>query len=307
MPDPWEEVPLFEHEPTQPAKRRRRVSRARSDLDQVREFGAWTLDKLEVLRIYLVNYPRVAGGGTFLDLFAGEGTVRVADELRPGSALVALDSGAFRQLHLFELDQVCLSRLRGAVGRHRHGDRATIHPGDSNREVVSLLSSGAVPVDRPCFAFIDPTSTEIAWSTIETLAAYKPFVPGTKQCKIELWVLFNLEQAIRRLWPADRARHQLPPAATTLDRIMGDRDVWLPDWQDGRSPMSLLWRYCARLEDLGYQYVIPQEVNDPQTGRRQYWMVHASDHDAAHGFMRYAKRNSLASVRNTQLPGFGDL
>jgi hypothetical protein len=66
----------------------------------------------------------------------------------------------------------------------------------------------------------------------------------------------------------------------------------------------LLARYCDRLRQLGYTFVTPQLVNDPKTGQAQYWMIHASDHDAAWSFMRWAKRSSNYTPAIPLFPGF---
>lgn len=52
---------------------RRAIPAARDLATEVREFHGWTLDKLEVFENYLTLYRRVAGGGAFIDAFAGTG------------------------------------------------------------------------------------------------------------------------------------------------------------------------------------------------------------------------------------------
>src|SRR5438552_4005580 len=80
-------------------KTRPREPKLRED-ELVRYFRGWTIDKLAVLRLYFKLYRRVAGGGTYLDAFAGDGHCRTRDPISgddrdgPGSALVALQSGA---------------------------------------------------------------------------------------------------------------------------------------------------------------------------------------------------------------------
>ncbi len=47
-------------------------------------------------------------------------------------------------------------------------------------------------------------------------------------------------------------------------------------------------------------------IRDPETGRPQYHMVHASDHPAAFGLMRWAEvQASGSSYVNLALPGLG--
>lgn len=289
-----EQIPLDER-PVRP-----RPGGFKSAIDEARSFGAWTLDKLEVLRLYLKMYRRVAGGGTYIDAFAGDGRVKVGTEIHLGSALLALDSGAFHSLHLFERPRMT-KRLDANLAAHRYRERCQLHPGDSNIELPALLARGDVPVAKPCFAFLDPNSTQLAWSTIEALARHKRLDPDRGHCKIELWVLFNLEQAIRRLWPTDKTHD--PPYGAVLDRVMGGQAVWRDLWDAGRSADRLVYRYCERLSDLGYAFVLPQRIIDPATSRPQYWMIHATDHRAAESFMRWAKRSATATVAMTEIPG----
>ena len=282
---------------------KRRPKRRRSGLDEAREFGAWSLNKLEVLEKYLRVYRRVAGNGTYIDGFAGTGHVTIGGQSRSGSAIIALESDAFRRLHYFELPRRAAS-LRKTLESQRRAGRCDIRSGDFNQLLPELLESGVVPRERPCFAFLDPNSTQHAWTSVDRLARYKTVDVGAKQCKVEMWILFNLQQAIQRLWPRDRVRYSLPPHAETLDSIMGDREVWMDLWKGGKSPEWLLHRYRERIEDFGYAYVIPQYIADPASGRPQYVMIHATDHDAAESFMSWAKRQSSYAAEAVAFPGF---
>src|SRR2546421_9773051 len=88
---PSQEEQLFETQLVRDA-RALRIPRPKHALDEAREFGGWTLNKLDVLALYLRMYRRVAGNGTFIDGFAGTGTVKIRGSgERPGSASVALE------------------------------------------------------------------------------------------------------------------------------------------------------------------------------------------------------------------------
>lgn len=288
------EVPLD----TKPVRRKR--SSFKHSVDEVRSFGGWTLSKLEVLRLYLRMYPRVAGGGSYLDLFAGTGLVGIDGHQHAGSALVALDSKAFKSLHLFELQPMC-AKLTHNLQDHQHWSRCTLIPGDSNKTLASHLAGGSIDPAKPLFAFLDPDSTQLDWATVQSLATFKTFDEGARQCKTELWILFNLEQAIRRLWPKDKTA--APPHGHVLDRVMGGREAWIDLWIEGRSSDHLVYRYCERLDQLGYAFVYPQRILDPATGLPQYWMIHATDHRAAESFMRWAKVNATRTPSMSRLEG----
>ena len=175
--------------------------------------------------------------------------------------------------------------------------------------VPSLLAGGHLDPARPCFALLDQESTQLHWDTIEQLAAWKSYSPPPNgkgrptSCKVELWILFNSHQVINRLWPHDRVRYPQSFSADTLDRMLGGRSAWWDLWDDDRPSSALVHRFAKRLrEDLGYVYAIPQIIKDPESGRPQYHMVHATDHPSAISFMRWAKR-ACSGFENVALPG----
>ena len=287
---------------------------ARDVLVEARELHGWTLDKLTVLQMYLSQYRRVAGNGNYIDAFAGGGHYtlrRRPGELLPGSPLIAGRSQAFKNLHLFDIKPRLVQRLEQAIADDPTISATTktrmhVHLGDANVAVPALLASGEIDPKKPCFCFMDPNSTELAWSTIKTISEFKTLGPGSKDCKVELWVLFNLYQVVQRLWPRKRPKSGANPYAATLNRLMGGETAWIDLWVDGKTSTHLLHRYRARLEGvLGYTWAIPQIIRDPGSGRPQYYMIHASDHDAAVSFMRFAKR--AASPASETIEMFKDL
>lgn len=280
------------------------LSQARDLGTQTREFHAWTMRKLEVLSAYLRMYRRVAGGGTYLDAFAGSGHATIKGQRTEGSALRAAESGAFRDLFLIEMDPSTHLQLGQAISKLDDAHQAKIHlqpPGDCNMVIRRLLQEEAIDRDRPCFALLDPDSTELDWSTVEQLARYKPYIPPAPEsrtpagCKVEMWILVSTHHALVRLMPADRTKHRAPPHAHVLDRVMGGREAWWDLWADGwGGPDRMAIRYAERLQKvLGYKSAHAQKVHDPDTNRPQYYMVHASDHPNAHSLMRSAKREKM--------------
>lgn len=280
------------------------LSQARDLGTQTREFHAWTMRKLEVLSAYLRMYRRVAGGGTYLDGFAGSGHATISGRRTEGSALRAIASGAFKDLFLIEMDPATHAQLAHAVAALPEADQDKVHlqpAGDCNTVISRLLREGAIDRDRPCFALLDPDSTELEWTTVAELARYKPYLPpppGTStpaSCKVEMWILVNTHHALVRLMPSDRTKHEAPPHAHILDRVMGGRDAWWDLWLEGWGGGDRLAnRYADRLKTvLGYRFVHAQRVDDPDTNRPQYYMVHASDHPNAHSLMRSAKREKM--------------
>ena len=292
----------------------RPIPEAKDHLVGLREFHGWTLNKLEVLENYLKMYRQVAGGGTFIDAFAGTGRgVSIQDseqETCDGSSLIAAKSGSFSRLHLIEKDSECFRALTTEIQSLRPNlfQKISVHPGDCNTIIPELLASEDCDVSKPCFALLDQNSTQLDWNTIELLATWKTYEPPLalsgrpKMCKVELWILFNSHQVIFRLWPRDRTKYPNSFSPETLDRLFGGRHIWWDLWDDRAPASALVARFAERLRDLDYQYVRSQPIRDPATGRPQYQMFHATDHPSAISFMRWAKRTT-DGYENQQLPG----
>lgn len=291
------------------------VPRPRDTITELREYHGWTLNKLDVLKNYLVLYRRVAGGGTFVDAFAGTGrgtSIRNGEQhVRDGSSLIAAKSGAFSRLHLCEMSASNFGQLEDSVANlpERQFKRIELHNGDCNEIIPRLIETDQLDSERACFALLDQDSTQLAWETVETLANWKVYEPPPgdrgrpRKCKVEIWALFNTHQVVNRIWPSDREKHEMPLGVEALDRMFGHRSAWFDLWEAGASASALVDRYRERLYGLGYQYVIPQLIKDPASGRPQYFMYHATDHPSAISLMRWAKRNA-DGYENVQLPGF---
>lgn len=300
--------------PVERVKRTRSPLRLRRSTDatiELREFGEWTLEKLKVLELYLKQYRRVAGNGTYIDGFAGQGSVAVAGQIsdEKGSVRIALEAGAFKELWLFEIRQDLMADLRKNLNYHYPAKklrRVHLVEGDFNTKIVQLLDEEVVPRTKPCFAFLDPNSTQLHWGTVERLARFKEPASPPRVCKIELWILFNSHQAFGRLIDRrGRPGYATSPEAATLDRVMGSRDVWWPLFERNAHINAYAHRYAERLrDDLGYGFAVPQLIKDPATGRPQYFMIHASDHPAAFTFMRWAKKTSCYFDNTEPFPGF---
>ncbi|MHB8467665.1 MAG: three-Cys-motif partner protein TcmP [Acidimicrobiales bacterium] len=287
------------------------ISRAKDVVTDVREFaGGWTLSKLRVFELYLNRYRVVAGNGSYIDGFAGSGSLRVKGRAEDfmGSARIAMESTAFKDVWLFEKDKAIAELLDRTMRYHypwRRRRRLRIVADDFNTAIVSVLAERQITTDRPCFAFLDPDSTQLDWETVALLAGYKEPVAPPTRCKVELWILFNSHQALGRL--VDRqgdADYADSPRACALDRVMGGREAWW-DLCEQRAHINVFARrYAERLQsELGYGFAHAQLITDPDSTRPQYFMIHASDHPAAWDLMRWAKQQSNAFDNTIELPG----
>lgn len=264
--------------------------------------------------MYLKLYRRVAGSGAFIDGFAGTGQGRITrDGLTltvDGSGLIAVKSSAFSTLDLIELGDESFDSLSNTVARLTKGQQSKIrlHKGDCNQVIPQLLANDRLDPGRPCFALLDQESTQLEWATIENLASWKTYRPPAslrgrpKECKVELWILFNSHQVVNRLWPHDRGRYPDSFSPPTLDRLMGGREAWRDLWDERKPASFLVHRFADRLRELGYVYVIPQVVRDPESNRPQYHMLHATDHPSAVTLMRWAKR-ATSGFEDVRFPG----
>lgn len=288
---------LFEVPKAEGGTKKLKIPLPKSAVEEARQFGGWTVSKLQLLDFYFRLYRRVAGNGSYIDGFAGTGSIRVGDqtEERPGSVAIALGSEAFKNLFLYERPRNAV-RLRRYLEEHFEAKdvaRCRIRSGDFNELILEDMANGVIPRDRPCFAFLDPNATDLSWATVEALSQYKGG-EGGEVLKIELFVLLNTHQALMRLLPTKfKPSYATSPQAATVDRVMGDRSAWWDIYERGGSAGELANRYAERLHrKLGYGAALPYRILDPVTKSPQYYMIHASDHPAAFNFMRWAERES---------------
>lgn len=262
-----------------------------------RNFHPWTGHKLDLYELYLKQYRRIASG-TYIDGFAGSGRALINGEERHGSALIAAKAGVFKRLFLFETDSTHRASLHHNIGyycRRNEIAKCVIEDDDElvdcNVGIPALLASGRVPTDKPCFAFLDPNSTQLAWATVADLAAHRPLdlTEGKEQYKVELWILLNTSQALSRMWPRRKQRDDLPGSEEKLDQMFGGRPAWIDLWTNGDTMISLLGSYCDRLRrDLGYRYVNPISIKGGEGRQTIYYMIHATDHPSGKSNMQWA-------------------
>jgi three-Cys-motif partner protein len=285
------------------SQRRRRGAKADA-LEEARLFGGWARDKLELLRLYLLAYRRVAGaGGVYLDGFSGSGIVKIQgeEEERLGSAALALKLRMFSRFYLYELDPATMKQLERNIKLRfpqKQWIRVRWREGDFNQRVLTDLEQELIPKAKPTFAFLDPNSTQLDWSTVEALARYKD---GPGLYKVEMVILFNTDQALVRLVRREQSSDYATSAdARTMDRVMGGRDAWWDLNDKNFSAMRLMGRYVERLRSLGYLDVRAIPILDPATKVRQYFLVHASDHPAAAGLMEWSERAAAPTRKPEQ-------
>ena len=186
--------------------------------------GAWTAEKLGILKEYLDRYSTALKNQPFklwyIDAFAGTGEVivRAPDyeqhdvrEFLQGSASIArdIDNKPFDQLVFIECDTNKADRLRHL---EPNTGRIQVRAGDANEELPHLCQITNWKSTR-AVVFLDPFSLQTTWRTIEILAETKA---------IDVWILFPVS-AVSRLM----ARKGVPDGrlAEILTMVFGD-DSW---------------------------------------------------------------------------------
>ncbi len=214
--------------------------------------GAWTAEKLGILKKYLNQYSTALKNQPFklwyIDAFAGTGevAVRVPDyeqedvrEFLIGSASIArdIDNKPCDRLVFIESDTNKADRLQQL---EPDSVRIQVRAGDANEELPHLCRTTDWNSTR-AVAFLDPFSLQTAWRTIEILAETKA---------IDVWILFPVS-AVSRLM----ARKEMPDGrlAESLNVIFGD-DIWQNIYHD--PPQRDLFDESTLERDKGIDQIV---------------------------------------------------
>ena len=190
--------------------------------------GQWTKDKLNILKLYLNAYTTALKNTpfklTYIDAFAGPGWWSAKSEydeeyddfqvLHKGSPRIAIDieGRAFDRLIFIEKELSHSKKLEHELRQEFPNRNIEVINGDANM-VLPGLCRDLTGMER-AIVFLDPYATEVAWSTVSSIAKTK---------KIDCWILFPL-MAISRIMP----RNKRPDLVfqNRLDSIFGGRDKW---------------------------------------------------------------------------------
>lgn len=186
--------------------------------------GQWTEDKLDILRGYLDAYTTALKNQrfrlTYVDAFAGAGSYQFSSddyeefgELREGSTRIALDiqDKPFDRFVFIEKRRNAIRSL-SALQSERHERRIKVVRGDANVHIPQFCNE--MEDNDRAVVFLDPYATEVAWSTVQAIAASK---------KIDCWILFPL-MALSRMMPKDGMPDE--QVAAKIDRVFGARNPW---------------------------------------------------------------------------------
>lgn len=194
--------------------------------------GPWTLEKLNILELYLKAYTTALKKQpsednpfrlTYIDAFAGDGSYQTEEyeefhQLTDGSAKIALavtDKPFDRLVFIDKNKDRCQTLAK--MKAERPNRNIDVLNKDAN-DALPRICQNLEPKDR-AVVFLDPFATEVDWATVETIALTK---------KIDCWILFP-QMAITRMMP----KNNKPPESLhpKLDRIFGGREHWQAIYQ----------------------------------------------------------------------------
>lgn len=260
-----------------------------------RTWGYWTQAKLEILQKYLRAFATASKGPSeriYLDAFAGEGSGvdRLTGEEFPGSARIALevDDPPFTRLRYFELAPHATGLESKFRADYPNRD-IRVYAGDCNETIPKALLDLRAFKWAPTFVFLDPDAMELAWSTLEILAAhkrgYRSPTSEKPEFKAEIWMLFPSGGLTRTLaLDPEKLRES---DAVRASRLFGTDGWYLIhearrggqiDGGSAREHYVNLMRW--RLEkSLGYEWTHPLEIKNLR-GIPIYHMILSTDNAA---------------------------
>lgn len=249
-----------------------------------RSWGYWTRAKLQILDNYLRGFAlatKRSSDRVYLDAFAGEGSGRdrLTGEKFAGSARIALNitDPPFTKLRFFETPGKA-QELFDALSKEYPNRDIQVVAGDCNQTIPAELTRFG-ELKFPTFAFIDPDGMEVAWTTLEQIAAYK-----TYKTKIEMWMLFPTSGVQRTL----ALRKDISKADELRATNLFGSEEWRPIHElrrqdrltgaQAREGFVNLMRWQLQ-HGLGYGETHALEIKNLK-GNPLYHMILATDHEA---------------------------
>lgn len=262
--------------------------------------GKWSKDKLYYLQKYInifsLSMKNRWAKRAYIDLFAGPGlcVVRESGEIILGSPLVAIDQLPLFSRYIFiDISKESVESLERRVELRRPEAWRKLFNRDCNSAVDEIR--GEIDNSYLVLAFVDPTSMQINFSSIEKL---------TQGLRMDLIINFPL-QAINRSYPYAFKGH-----AKNYDNFFGSgewREI-LQQYPDIHSVgTKLLFLYKSQLGKIGYgdirdldssQYFESDEilVKGPKN-IPLYYLVFASKHPIGRRFWHETQRIRSDSQR----------
>lgn len=249
----------------------------------------WTECKAKLIERYLFYFVFVTHNGTYFDAFSGPQEI---DKPEMWAAKLVIESRPrwFRKFYLFELNPASVDKLIQMRDSQPPPEKAKkepkrvieIYPGDFNKNITEVLKANPVGDNEATFCLLDQRTRECDWESVKTIATHK-----NGGNKIELFYFFPEGWINRSISELEKGKDE------KLTRWWGN-----PNWKD-----LLIWTGAARSRfvcerfksELKYKHVnaFPIYEKREKGGRVMYYMIHASDHDAAPTLMNRAYLHAL--------------
>ena len=218
--------------------------------------GDWTIVKLVVNKKYSSAFTRILRDKPqpdrrftlwYFDGLAGSGEVRIkagrfAGRTVKGSARLALEveNRQFDKIRLVDSEQENVTSLERLLLKYPARD-ARVTKGDVNELVNEFLTELSAS-DR-AVVFLDPFRTEVAWSTVESIAK-------SKKCDVLLmFPAFAVRRMLRRMGGPDARLIQ------RLDKVFGTRS-WKDDLYHAPEDPVLSDEFAWLESDKGFEAIV---------------------------------------------------
>jgi three-Cys-motif partner protein len=256
----------------------------------------WTHRKSLLIKLYLDLFVKVTFRGTYIDAFAGpqeenefnpeNWSAKRLWEANPGSNRKRID-----KFELFEQKPKSVKRLKNMVSSTSKDKRSiNIHEGDANILVPAFFKERTPK--GPTFCLLDQRSVECHWDTVKQIASYK-----IKDHKPEIFYFLMAS------WKDRSLAKRLQCSPEEIAKWWGKDDIQTPkDLTTEQLGAAFTEKFK---KELGYKYAysfpIWDNVNLEKKGKTKFFMIHASDHDAATNLM-FSAYNKLGSGYNPKAP-----
>lgn len=253
----------------------------------------WTESKAQLIQRYLRLFELVTFNGTYLDAFAGpqnenqdtSWAARLVLEMTPKwfSHFVLFEQSPESVALLEKLKSTEHAAIEAARAKARPGkERSKIKKrkieviaGDSNVELPAFLQKTPIKGTKAVFCLLDQRTTECDWATVASVALHK-----TEGRKIEIFYFLAS-------WWLERTVAALKDPDPVMKRWWGRND-WPHFLALSRKERALA--VAERLKhEFGYKHAFHYPIyKSADSSQVMFYMIHATDHDAAPELMNRA-------------------
>ena len=270
-----------------------------------REFGKWTIQKVEYLKKYIYQFEtsmrkRPWRQRSYIDLFSGTGKFKLkgTNNIYLGSPLLALTTRyPFTHYYFVDFRKENIDALQKRSSASL--PRKKFYVGDANVKVMEIVQE-LQRVDRQVITgkwssfnltFLDPDGLELEWKTVEALA----------KINIMDMVIHYSQNGLTR----NIERCYASSSETIIDKFFGDegwRKIY-KTWQNKSSKKGLhrelMDYYQGKLKALGYAGITSPEplMKTSQTNAPLYRLIFASKHKLGHKFWKQGTQTDINGQR----------